>query len=69
MIAKKGMRRIEYEGKVYYWYVRVGEFGHRVHVWSEDRKVHLVYGFLDTEVPITPRDVRRHLREYCRNVL
>ena len=64
MIWKKGKRKIEYEGKFYYWYVRIGANGHRVHVLSEDKKIHLEYPFPDTEVPITPQTVREYLNAY-----
>ena len=64
MVSKKGKRKIEYEGKIYYWYVRIGTNGHRVHILSEDKKIHLEYPFLDTEVPITPQVIRDHLKAY-----
>ena len=64
MVSKMGKRKIEYEGAIYYWYISVGENGHRVHIISEDRKVKLEYPFLDTEVPITPQVIRNHLKQY-----
>ena len=64
MISKKKKRKIAYEGITYYWYVLVSKHSHRVHILSEDKKVHLVYPFFDTELPVTPLEVRRHLREY-----
>lgn len=51
MVFKKNKRKIVYEGTNYYWYVRVNERGHRVHIISDDKKVHLEYPFLDTEIP------------------
>lgn len=64
MVSGKGKRKIVYEGTVYYWYVRINERGHRVHILSEDKQVHLEYPFLDTEVPVTPQDIRYHLKKY-----
>ncbi len=64
MAFKKDKRKIEYEGKNYYWYVRVNEHGHRVHIISDDKKMHLEYPFLDSEIPITPQDIRNHLKKY-----
>ncbi len=61
MVSGKNKRKIVYEGRNYYWYVRINEHGHRVHILSEDKKLHLEYPFLDTEVPVTPRDIRNHL--------
>ena len=66
MISHKGKRRIEYEGNLYYWYVRVNDRGHRVHILSDDRKIYLEYPFLDTELPVTPREIRDRLEEYKR---
>lgn len=51
MVFKTNKRKIVYEGTNYYWYVRVNERGHRVHIISDDKKVHLEYPFLDTEIP------------------
>lgn len=52
MVSKKNKRKIVYEGTNYYWYVRINEHGHRVHIISDDKKVHLEYPFLDTEIPV-----------------
>lgn len=67
MVSKKNKRKIEYEGNCYYWYVRINERGHRVHIVSENKKVHLEYPFLDTEVPVTPWDVRKFLERFYEN--
>lgn len=64
MVSKKSTRKLEYEGNNYYWYVRVDDLGHKVHIMSEDKKLHLVYPFTDTEVPVTSQDIRKHLQEY-----
>lgn len=45
MVSKKNKRKIVYEGTNYYWYVRINEHGHRVHIISDDKKVHLEYPF------------------------
>ena len=42
MISKKGKRRMEYNGAVYYWFVRKNREGvPRIHILSEDKKVNL----------------------------
>ena len=41
MVAGKNKRKIVYEGTSYYWYVRVNEHRHRVHIISDDKKVSL----------------------------
>ena len=60
MVSRKNKRKIVYEGTNYYWYVRVDALGHRVHILSEDKKVHLECPFLDTEIPVTPQNIRNH---------
>lgn len=64
MVSRKNKRRIEYEGTTYYWYVRINDHGHRIHIISDDKKVHLEYPFSDTEVPVTPQEIRKHLKAY-----
>lgn len=64
MVSNKNKRKIEYGGESYYWYVRVDDSGHRVHIISDDKKVHLEYPFIDTEIPVTPQDIRNYLKEY-----
>ena len=64
MVSGKNKRKIEYEGTDYYWYVRVNDHGHKVHIISEDKNLHLEYPFIDTEVPVTPQNIRKHLKKY-----
>lgn len=68
MVYSKNKRKIEYDGNTYYWYVRITGCGHRVHILSGDKKVHLEFPFLDTQAPVTPQDIRNHLREYLNTV-
>lgn len=68
MVHSKNKRKFEYDGNTYYWYVRLTNRGHRVHILSTDKKVHLEYPFLDTDVPVTPQDIRNHLRDYLNTV-
>ena len=49
MVAKKGKRKIEYEGN---------------HILSEDKKINLEYPPFDSEVPVTPSYIRRLLDNY-----
>ena len=64
MVSRKNKRVIEYKGTTYYWYVRINDHSHRIHIVSDDKKVHLEYPFSDTEVPVTPQEIRKHLKEY-----
>lgn len=68
MVFKKNKRKIHYEGTNYYWYVRVNGHSHRVHIISDDKKVHLEYPFFDTEIPVTPKDIRNHLKKFYTNI-
>lgn len=62
MVAKKGKRIIEYEGKVFYWFVRADDNGRlRIHILSDDKKINLEYPPFDSEVPVTPSYIRRLL--------
>ena len=69
MVSKKNKRKIQYEGANYYWYVRVNDHGHRVHIISDDKKVHLEYPFFDTQISVTSKDIREHLKKYYSNIL
>ena len=67
MVSEKNKRKIVYEGKNYYWYVRVSEHSHKVHIISDDKKVYLEYPFFDTEIPVTPRDIRNYLKNITKS--
>lgn len=65
MLSKKGKRKIEYNGKVFYWFVRKNNAGiPRTHIISEDKKINLECSFFDTEVPVTKKEIEKRLREY-----
>lgn len=65
MVAKKWKSKIEYDGKIFYWFVRAGDSGSlRIHILSEDKKTKLQYPPFDSEVPITPSYIRRLLNDY-----
>lgn len=63
MVNKKGKRKLIYAGKIFYWFVRIDDAGHRIHIVSDEGK-HLAYPFLDTEVPVTPGYIRKLLEEH-----
>lgn len=69
MVSGKKKRKIEYKGTIYYWYVRIKSHTHRIHIISGDKRVLLEYPFPDTEVPVTPRDIRKHLKEYHNSLI
>lgn len=65
MVSKKGKRKIEYDGKLLYWFVRANDSGNlRIHILSEDKKINLEYPFFDSEIPVTPSYIRHLLDGY-----
>ena len=64
MVSKKGKRKIVYDDRVYYWYVRVTEGSHRIHIISEDKKIRICAPFCDTEESVTPATVRELLEKH-----
>jgi len=64
-VSKKGKRKFEYEGKLFYWFVRSNDSGKfRIHILSEDKKINLDYPMFDSEVPVTPLYIRQLLDDY-----
>ena len=65
MVSKKSKRKLEYQGKVFYWFVKKNHSGiPRIHIVSEDKKILLECPLFDTEVPVTPREIRGCLKKY-----
>lgn len=64
MVSKKGKRKIIFDDSVYYWYIKISDNSHRLHIISDDKKLHLEYPFIDTELPVTPEIIATHLKEY-----
>lgn len=65
MVSKKGKRKIEYEGKIFYWFVRTSDEGKlRIHILSEDKKTNLEYPPFDSELPVTPSYIKHLLDDY-----
>lgn len=65
MVSKKGKRKIEYEGKLFYWFVRADYKGNlKIHILSEDKETNLEYPPFDSEVPVTPSYIRQLLDAY-----
>lgn len=68
MVSKKGKRKLEHEGKIFYWFVRRNSDGIlRIRILSEDKKVNLDYPLLDREVSVVPAYVKKLLEEYFNN--
>ena len=62
MVSGKGKRRLEYNGAIFYWFVRKNNLGiPRIHILSEDKKIHLEYPLFDTEVPVTGKEIEKLL--------
>ncbi len=64
MISAKNKREITYNGTTFYWYVRMDDKGHRIHILSEDKHINLEYPLLDTEISVTPCVIKGYLKEY-----
>lgn len=65
MILKKGKRKINFKGNIFYWFVRANPAGHqRIHIMSEDKKVNLEFPPIDSEVPVEPSYIRELLERY-----
>ena len=65
MVSKRGKRKIVYEGKVFYWFVRADSAGiPKIRILSEDKKINLEYPLFDREVPALRAYVLQLLKEY-----
>lgn len=55
MVSKKGTRKLTYEGKDFFWFVRRNQLGYiKIHILSDDKKIRLEYDPIDSEVIIEP---------------
>ena len=64
MVRKKNKRSLEYQGKWYFWYVKKNSSGiPRIHIVSEDKKVCLECLLFDTELPVTPKEIKKCLEK------
>ena len=70
MVSKKRKRKIVYNDKIFYWFVRVNDNGNmRIHILSEDKKINLEYppfDSVDSELPATPSYIRRLLDNFLK---
>ena len=65
MVSKKGTSKLEFEGNIFYWFVRRNAEGYkRIHILSEDKKVHLEFPPIDSEAIIEPAFIRERLKKY-----
>lgn len=65
MISKKGKRKLVYEEKIFYWFVRVNSIGiPKIHILSEDKKINLEYPLFDKEIPATTAYIKHLLKEH-----
>lgn len=63
MVSERRKRKVEYEGNIYYWFVKKNRSGiPRIHILSGDKKICLEYPLLDTELSVTPREIKGHLK-------
>ena len=67
MVSKERKRKIVYNDKIFYWFVRVDDNGNmRIHILSEDKKINLEYPPFDSELPVTPSYIRRLLDNFLK---
>lgn len=65
MVSKKGKRKIKYNDNIFYWYVRKTHEGSlRIHILSKDKRVNLEFAPFDTELPVTPKEIKAKLERY-----
>lgn len=68
MISSRGKRKMIYNGNVFYWFVRKNAEGIiRIHILSGDKKINIEYPPFDTEIPVTPKEIKRILVNYFNN--
>ena len=61
----RNKRKLIYNEKLYYWYVRKNKAGiPRLHIISDDKKVNLDLPLFDTEVSVAGEYVVKKLEEY-----
>ncbi len=59
MISRKGKRKVIFNGIKYYWYIKYP----LIYIISEDKKLHLQYGF-DKDIPIDTQYIKSLLLRY-----
>lgn len=65
MVSKKGKRKIEYNGITFYWFIRKNSFDiPKIHILSEDKKIHLEYSLFDSDDSTTKKEIERLLHRY-----
>lgn len=65
MVSKKGKRRMEYNGIIFYWFIKKNLSGiPKIHILSEDKKINLEYSLFDTEVSTTKKEIEKLLKIY-----
>ena len=64
MISEKGKRKLEYQGKMYYWYIKKDTNGFpKIRIISDDKKLQLTHGF-DREMMISSAYIKETLRKH-----
>lgn len=64
MISKKGKRKLEFQGKTYYWHIKEGQDKNpQLHIASEDKTFYLTCGF-DREIGVGTRYIKELLTRY-----
>ncbi len=67
MVSKKGKRKFEYNGKIFYWFIRLNTDGiPKIHILSDDKKINLDYPLFDSEIPVVPSYIEQLLTDYLK---
>lgn len=65
MVSKKGKRKIEYNGNIFFWFVRRNSLGiSKIHILSEDKKINLQYPLFDMGISTMQKEIERLLKMY-----
>lgn len=68
MVATKGKRRVEFQGRTYYWQIKNGNDDRPlIHIVSEDKSLFLKKGY-DHELCIGPQYIKVILKNYFNKI-
>lgn len=65
MVSKRGKRKLIFNDRIFYWFVRKNSSGiPKIHILSEDKKINLIYPLFDRDVPVVSSYVVQLLKRY-----
>ncbi len=64
-VSPRGKRKIIVRDRLFFWFVRKNNDGiPRLHIISDDKKLRTERALFDTEIPVTPEEVRKVIEEW-----